>query len=53
LVRVLTKAKRESNMFEVEAVKKLQDGHRDTLESLVALQSALNARFYGMERTVN
>jgi MoxR-like ATPase len=40
-------------MFEVEAVKKLQDGHRDTLESLVALQSALNARFYDMERTVN
>lgn len=39
-------------MFQAEALKSLRDSHRETLDSLVALQSALNARFYGMDRTV-
>jgi len=39
-------------MFKADALKTLRDDHGGTLESLVALQGALNARFYGLERTV-
>jgi MoxR-like ATPase len=39
-------------MFQADALKKLRDDHIGTLESLLALENALNARFYGMERTV-
>lgn len=39
-------------MFQAEALKILRDSHRETLDTVVALQGALNARFYGMEPTV-
>lgn len=39
-------------MFQADALKVLRGKHLGTLESLVALQAALNTRFYGMERTV-
>jgi MoxR-like ATPase len=39
-------------MFQAEALKSLHDGHRTTFESVLALQDVLNARFYGMDRTV-
>lgn len=39
-------------MFQADALKSLHDGHRATFDTILALQSVLNTRFYGMERTV-
>lgn len=39
-------------MFQADALKTLRDGHFETLGSILALQAALNSRFFGMERTV-
>lgn len=40
-------------MFQADALKSLHDSHRATFESILALQSVLNARFYGMDKTVD
>lgn len=39
-------------MFQAGALKLLHDNHSGTFESVLALQNVLNARFYGMDRTV-
>lgn len=40
-------------MFETQALNALYGTHRGTLDKVVALERALKARFYGMDRTVD
>ncbi|SFQ97418.1 AAA family ATPase [Poseidonocella sedimentorum] len=39
-------------MFEKEILAKIFKAHKNTLTSLVSLQDSLNARFYGLEQTI-
>lgn len=39
-------------MFEPSALEKLRTRHQETLDQLVCMEDALNARFFGMESTV-
>jgi len=39
-------------MFETQALNALYRTHKDTLDKVVALEQALKARFYGMDKTV-